>query len=245
MRATIILAAFALVIVLSACGGAATATPTPSPTPSPVKEWNLEGIQVDGTTITVSLHVFAGIDVQATLDGKAADEVRPTIPTIEYVFLNVAPGQHTVEVRDVVGFSETAEVVVAPPTPLATPTATATPTSVSIPGFDVPFPNIYGGMIFVGGQPAPDGLEVFARIEDYQTPIDPEVTVVENGRYRLLIIGPPSTSFFDKQITFHAILNGQEVQAQETATFQKVDLSTQPAKHLQNTLDLHFPEVSS
>jgi hypothetical protein len=46
------------------------------------------------------------------LDNEDADQVRPDIPTIEYVFLNVALGQHTVEVHDVVGHHETAEVVV-------------------------------------------------------------------------------------------------------------------------------------
>ena len=79
--------------------------------PSVPREWNLEGIQVDGFTVTVLLYVFAGIDVRVTLDDERADEVRPTIPTIEYVFLNVTPGQHTVDVRNVVGFTEAADVV--------------------------------------------------------------------------------------------------------------------------------------
>lgn len=87
-------------------------TPTPTPTPLPTQEWNLEDIQVDSSTVTVSLRVFAGIDVWATLDGKRADEVNSTLPTIEYVFQNVTPGKHTVDVRDVVGHKETAEVVV-------------------------------------------------------------------------------------------------------------------------------------
>ena len=111
-------------LTATACGSEGSATPTSSP----AREWNLEDIQVDGTTVTVSLHVFAGIDVQATLDGKAADKVKPIIPTIEYVFLNVTPGQHTVEVRDVVGFSETADVVVSLPATTPAPTSTPTPT---------------------------------------------------------------------------------------------------------------------
>ena len=76
-----------------------------------------------GSTVTVLLHVFAGIDVQVTLDDARADEVRPTVPTIEYVFLNVTPGKHTVDVRDVVGFKESAEVVVPPPISAKEPTA--------------------------------------------------------------------------------------------------------------------------
>jgi hypothetical protein len=64
--------------------------------------------------------VFAGIDVWATLDGKRADEVTPTLPNIDYVFLNVTPGKHAVEVLDVVGHSQTAEVVMPTTPPLAT-----------------------------------------------------------------------------------------------------------------------------
>ena len=109
----IVLMATALVS-FAACGGAAepASTPTPTPTATPMKEWNLEGIQVDASTVTVSVRVFAGIDVWATLDGTRSDEVTPTPPTIKFVFHNVTPGTHTVEVRDVVGHSETAEVTV-------------------------------------------------------------------------------------------------------------------------------------
>jgi len=98
-----------LLVATMACGGGGGQA-TPTPTATPIKEWNLEGIQVDGSTVTVSVRVFAGIDVWATLDGKRSDEVTPTPPTIKYVFHNVTPGTHTVEVRDVIGHYETAEV---------------------------------------------------------------------------------------------------------------------------------------
>ena len=91
--------------------GASSAASTP--TPSPVKEWKLEGIQIDDSTLRVVLSVFAGIDVRVTLDGSAATEVvTDRLPVIEYVFQDVAPGRHTVVVRDVVGYEQTAEVVV-------------------------------------------------------------------------------------------------------------------------------------
>ena len=70
---------------------------------------------MDGSTITVLLHVFAGIDVQATLDGRNPDQVNTLIPSLEFVFQDVIPGQYTIEVRDVVGFKKTVEVVVPPP----------------------------------------------------------------------------------------------------------------------------------
>ncbi|MEE8472788.1 MAG: hypothetical protein V3S82_06450 [Dehalococcoidia bacterium] len=116
----------AILLVTGACKGADEPAPPAAPTPSPMREWNLEGVRVDGSTIRVSLRVFAGIDVVATLDGKIADEVRPTPPTVEYVFRNVIQGKHTVKVRDVAGHSETVEVVMPPhiatPSPLPLPT---------------------------------------------------------------------------------------------------------------------------
>ena len=96
-------------------------TATPTPTPSPAREWNLEGVQVDGSTVIVRLHVFAGIDVRATLDGRDPDQVNAPIPSLEFVFQDVTPGQHTIEVRDVVGFKESAEVVVPSPTSVKEP----------------------------------------------------------------------------------------------------------------------------
>jgi hypothetical protein len=81
----------------------------------------------------VLLRVFAGIDVKTTLDGKLADKVRAAPPTIEHTFQNVTPGRHTIEVRDVVGYGETAEVIVPTPTPTPTPTPAPTPTPTPAP----------------------------------------------------------------------------------------------------------------
>ena len=118
---------FALLPVLAiGCGSpapaatpAATATPTftptTTPTPSVTREWDLEDIQVDGSTVRVRLHVFAGIDVRATLDGKDPEQVNALIPELEFVFQNVAVGKHTIHVEDVVGYEETAEIAVIAP----------------------------------------------------------------------------------------------------------------------------------
>ena len=91
--------------------------PTATPTLSVAREWNLEGIQVDGSTVTVRLHVFAGIDVRVTLDGRSPDQLDSPVPILEFVFRNVVPGSHTIEVKDVVGFTETTDVVVPTPPP--------------------------------------------------------------------------------------------------------------------------------
>ena len=86
-------------------------TPTASPTPWPVREWDLRAIELDGATVTVLLHVFAGIDVDVTLGGRDPDQVIGP-PPIRYAFQNVAPGQHAIQIFDVVGHKEAAEVVV-------------------------------------------------------------------------------------------------------------------------------------
>ena len=89
------------------------------------------------------------------------------------------------------------------------------------------FPNSFNGKAFVAGQPAPDGLEIFARVGDYQsnTPLpgsDPakrSMVLVTNGAYNALTVSPPDENVFGKTITFHATLGFGDVQATETATF--------------------------
>ena len=71
---------------------------------------------MDGSTVTVMLRVYAGIDVKVTLDGMGPDQVNAPSPLLEFVFQNVAIGNHTVQVRDVVGYEETAAVEVPVPT---------------------------------------------------------------------------------------------------------------------------------
>lgn len=90
-------------------------TPPPAPTPASAREWDLEETRVDGSTVTVVLRVYAGIDVGVTLDGRDPDRVAPPSPFLEFVFDDVEPGSHTVEVGDVVGHVETVAVVVATP----------------------------------------------------------------------------------------------------------------------------------
>ena len=76
-------------VALAACGGSATPTVTPAPTvtptatatPSPTQEWALEDVRVDGSTVTVTLNVFAGIDVGVTLDaGPTTSSFLPSRP---------------------------------------------------------------------------------------------------------------------------------------------------------------------
>ena len=110
--------ALTLAAVIGCAAAAPTPTPTLTPTPPVPREWDLDGVTVDGSAVTVLLHVYAGIDVWVTLDGEPADDVAFAPPTLRSVFYDVVPGEHVIEVRDVVGFSETAGVgVVAPSIP--------------------------------------------------------------------------------------------------------------------------------
>ena len=115
---------------------------------------------------------------------------------------------------------------------------TPTPTRVVANESDavVPFPNLYGGWAFVGGQPAVDGTLVFARIGSYQTP----AVVVFDGRYSQLTVGPPGVSFIGRTITFHTVISDIEFQAVETVSFKYVILGA-TTEDLLNSLDLHFP----
>lgn len=107
-----------LVLALACNNPAATPTADPGSTGTPVaeKEWALGDVHVDGSTATVTLTVFSGVDVWATLAGRQADEVYSNLPDIAYVFSNVPLGIHTVLVQDVVGHSQTTQLVVSGPT---------------------------------------------------------------------------------------------------------------------------------
>jgi len=117
-----------IALAVAACGGDG-AQPTPAPTdtstPGPVQEWTVEEVRVDGSTITVHLRVFAGIDVGVTLDGGRPDETVASPPVLEFVFRDVSPGEHAVEVSDVVGFKERIGVIVVPDDAPAGPLDTA------------------------------------------------------------------------------------------------------------------------
>ena len=90
-----------------------TAVPqVPTATPMVTQEWELHGIAIDGDTVTVSLRVFAGIDVGVTVAGAAPNRVDASIPILAFVFENVAAGEHPVEISDVVGHQQSASVTV-------------------------------------------------------------------------------------------------------------------------------------
>ncbi len=93
-----------------------------------------------------------------------------------------------------------------------------------------PLPVIYEGSATAAGAPVPDGLLIRARVEDCES----EPVVVEDGRYRNLVLGPPSTTYGGKTITFH--LDG--VQADQTDTYLVKSFPT-----LKESFNLIFPMV--
>jgi len=130
--------------IMAACGGGGEEKRgTPTPTPLPTKEWNLEDIQVDGSTVTVSVRVYAGIDLWATLDGRRSDEVTFDLPIIKYVFQNVTSGTHTVEIQDVIGHYEMRKVAIEFPTPTPTP-----PVVYSVPELQYQLISKFGNVFY-------------------------------------------------------------------------------------------------
>ena len=143
IKASILMLILSAIVVLSlACGSSAdptvvtpisrtapplsttfpTLTPTPAtsdrptitPTPSAPVEWELQSIDVDGSTVRVILRVFAGIDVRVTLDGAPPKTISGPSPVLEHVFTGVTPGVHTIEVSDLMGNIQAREISVSP-----------------------------------------------------------------------------------------------------------------------------------
>ena len=124
--------------------------------------------------------------------------------------------------------------------------ALAGPATVRAQGEPPPGPVTYSGAITVGGAPAPDGLSVVARIAnpvgaDYQS--QPRQT--QGGQYKNLIVGPVSTLFNYRAITFHIIavedtptahLTEAGLTAAETDTFI-------PGPGIKDGYNLSFPAI--
>ncbi len=103
---------------------ATTASPAPTatvvpqvstPILLPIQEWYLQGIAVEGDTVTVSLFLYVWISVGVTVGGTSPSRVDTSIPILEFVFENVAAGEHPVVIKDVVGYIERTSVKVQAP----------------------------------------------------------------------------------------------------------------------------------
>ena len=102
-------------------------------------------------------------------------------------------------------------------------------------------PNVFNGAVTFAGEPAPDGVEIFARVGSYQSNVArPEfeaherpIVLTEGGRYENLKVQPTGTNNIGRSITFFATYGNGEVQAAETLNFQ-------PGPFFENNHDLTF-----
>ncbi len=93
------------------------------------------------------------------------------------------------------------------------------------------FPNFFtDGTVTLGGQPAPNGLFVEARVRWYRS----EPAKVFNGSYTAIVVSHNDWALQGETITFHI----GDLQAEETAVYNGRLLKTE-------TLNLTFPEMPS
>ena len=88
----------------------------------------------------------------------------------------------------------------------------------------------------ISGLPAKDGIAIYGRMGNYRTPD----VFTKDGRYRTLVIGPPSPSYIGAPITFVASIDGVEIAASIPSVFREANLAP-PFVNLNNSLDLFFP----
>ena len=230
----LVLATLALGIILSACSdGDSTPSPELTTTPTIDSTATAEAPAAATPTSTPTPDIEATIQarLQATLQAMRTPTAMPTATATPTKALTPTPTR--TRVRTIPTATPTVTAVLAP---TATPTITPTPTRVAAkdPSSFPPFPNTYKGDALIGGSPVPDGTPIFARIDEYQTPS----STVTGGRYKNLVLGPPSAAYYGREVVFYATIGGLEVRAQETAIFRQANLITR--EFLLNTLDLHF-----
>ncbi|MQF69757.1 hypothetical protein FIM12_05440 [SAR202 cluster bacterium AD-804-J14_MRT_500m] len=219
-----------LILVILAIG---CTSADPTNTPAPGKPLTAEPVATSNSVAT------ATPDIEATAQARVQEILKSTriAPTPTVAVSTPTPLPSPTAMEPIPTSTPNPTPTSAPtrtPTPKPPPTITPTPTRIAATdptGFP-PFPNIYRGAITIGGQPVEDGIPVFARIGVYQTP----TILTKNGRYSNLIIGPPSSSYFNRTIAFFILMNGVEIQAAEVAVYAQLGL-----KELLQSLALTFP----
>ena len=89
-----------------------TSVPTvETPTPVPVAEWALEDITVRRDTVIVVIFFHSTPSIDVTVGGNPPTRKAETLPTINYFFENLDPGEHKVEIRDLRGNMESTSIV--------------------------------------------------------------------------------------------------------------------------------------
>ena len=116
-------------------------------------------------------------------------------------------------------------------------------------GSPPPGPVAYSGTVTVGGAAAPDGLSIVARIQSPSAAVAPDYQsqprTTQNGAYGNLIVGPPSTVFNFRTVSFHIIavedtptahLGDEGLTAAEVASFI-------PGPNVVDNFTLTFPAL--
>lgn len=95
-----------------------------------------------------------------------------------------------------------------------------------------PWPLIYTGNVYIGGEPAPDGVFVVGVIGEYNSiPVE-----VKDGRVVGMAVGPPDVTFFGQTIRFELRSGDQVSIAEETDLFTNLVSPT-----LRKDFHLNFP----
>ena len=100
-----------------------------------------------------------------------------------------------------------------------------------------PFPTIYRGTVMIGGNPAPDGTKVTARILDWVSPEplpEDRRQYTSGGSYELTV-GPPEQKYVSQRVSFFS----EGVLAAETPVFTGAMSSASPF----TTQDLNVPTL--
>ena len=105
---------------------------------------------------------------------------------------------------------------------------------------------IYSGSVTVGGAAAPDGLAIVGRVpnpvgDDYQSP--PRFTT--GGKYALLSVGPPSTLFNYRIVSFHIVgVEGTDWEYLGTEGLTATEVETFiPGPNIVDDFNLTFPAL--
>ena len=92
-----------------------------------------------------------------------------------------------------------------------------------------PSPILYGGHVYINDEPVEAGTKLSARVGDYLI----TVLVESDGLYRNLLVQPPKSNYYGKNVTFHVF----DLVAVESDVFTQ---SGSPI--LKTTFDIHFLE---
>ena len=98
-------------VALTASPTTTRSTVTPAPTPTLHREWETMAATVDGSTVTVDLRFYAGVDVQVAREEADPDEIAWSGDgVLRHTFCAAEPGTREIAISEVMSFTETLEV---------------------------------------------------------------------------------------------------------------------------------------